>query len=70
MCGSRGDGTRHLMRGVIIFGVNQGQAAWARFYLEPVEEGGADIDRAVSTQVSIGSKSAAGPVMVPPRAES
>ena len=39
MSGTRLDGTRHLMRGVIVFGVQDGRAAWARFYLEPVDDG-------------------------------
>jgi hypothetical protein len=44
MSGTRGDGTAHLMRGVIIFEVATGKAVSARFYLEPVEDvsGGAD----------------------------
>jgi len=45
--GTRPDGSRHVMRGVVIFGVEQGIAAWARFYLEPVEEAGGDVDLAV-----------------------
>ena len=36
--GTRRDGSRHVMRGVVIFGVVDDRAAWARFYLEPVEE--------------------------------
>lgn len=40
--GTRVDGVRHLMRGVIIFGVGDEAISWARFYLEPVEEGGED----------------------------
>ena len=36
MTGTRRDGTPHLMRGVIVFGVDDGVARWARFYLEPV----------------------------------
>ncbi|HVE17534.1 MAG TPA: nuclear transport factor 2 family protein, partial [Ilumatobacteraceae bacterium] len=42
--GTRPDGSRHVMRGVVIFGVDAGVAAWARFYLEPVELGGGDVD--------------------------
>ena len=41
MTGTRRDGTAHRMRGVIIFGVRDGVAAWARFYLEPVDEAAA-----------------------------
>jgi len=50
--GTRPDGSRHLMRGVIIFGVEQGLVAWARFYLEPVEDRGGDVDDAVHRQVT------------------
>ena len=39
MHGTRADGSAHLMRGVIIFGVSDGRANWARFYLEPVDSG-------------------------------
>jgi hypothetical protein len=38
--GTRPDGSAHIMRGVIIFGVESGLATWARFYLEPVQDGG------------------------------
>lgn len=51
MSGTRRDGVPHLMRGVVIFGVEAGRAAWARFYLEPVQEGGGDVDAAVRAQV-------------------
>jgi ketosteroid isomerase-like protein len=50
--GTRRDGTPHLMRGVIIFGVERASIAWARFYLEPVEEAGGDVDHAVRAQVA------------------
>ena len=45
--GTRPDGRSHLMRGVIIFGVAQGRAAWARFYLEPVDAGEGGVDAAI-----------------------
>ncbi len=51
MSGTRLDGTPHLMRGVIIFGVDEGQATSARFYLEPVDDTGAGVADAVSRQV-------------------
>ena len=51
MTGTRGDGTAHRMRGVILFGVRDGVAAWARFYLEPVDEAAATVDDAVRDQV-------------------
>lgn len=47
MRGTRGDGSAHLLRGVIIFGVAAGEATWARLYLEPVEQGGPDVDGAI-----------------------
>src|SRR3954465_13660901 len=47
MSGMGRDGARHRMGGVIIFGVEQGQAAWARFYLEPVEMEAGTADDAV-----------------------
>jgi ketosteroid isomerase-like protein len=58
MRGSRRDGASHLMRGVVIFVVGEGQVTWARFYLEPVEEGGGGIDEAVRRGVGIASDSA------------
>jgi len=51
MSGTRRDGSPHLMRGVVIFGVEDGQASWARFYLEPVQEGGGGVDDAVRRAV-------------------
>jgi hypothetical protein len=54
--GTRLDGTPHLMRGVVIFGVVDGLAAWARFYLEAVHEDGRRIDDAVRQQVSGGGR--------------
>jgi ketosteroid isomerase-like protein len=52
--GTRPDGTAHLMRGVIIFGVVDGLAQWARFYLEPVQSDGGGVDDAVRRQVTSG----------------
>jgi hypothetical protein len=52
--GTRPDGSRHLMRGVVIFGVGGGVAEWARFYLEPVQAGDGDADAAVRRQVAPG----------------
>jgi len=51
MRGTRRDGAEHLMRGVVIFGVDDGRAAWGRFYLEPVEAGGGDVNDAVRRAV-------------------
>jgi ketosteroid isomerase-like protein len=62
MRGSRIDGSMHLMRGVVIFGVDQGQATWARFYLEPVHDEGGGIDAAVRLHLDAGSaQSSSGP---------
>ena len=52
--GTRRDGTKHIMRGVIIFGVAGGLATWARFYLEPVQDNAGTVDEAVRRQVSTG----------------
>lgn len=52
MRGTRRDTGVHLMRGVILFGVVDGRAAWARFYLEPVQDGDG-IDGAVRTAVTV-----------------
>jgi hypothetical protein len=43
------------MRGVVIFGVADGLADWARFYLEPVQDEGGDAGAAVRQQVGSGS---------------
>ena len=60
--GTRRDGSAHVMRGVVIVGVGNGLLTWARVYLEPVQEGGGNVDAAVRRQVA-----AAGP---PPTASS
>jgi ketosteroid isomerase-like protein len=52
--GTRPDGTAHVMRGVVIFGVSDGLVAWARFYLEPVQEDAGSVDEAVRHQVTPG----------------
>ena len=54
--GTRPDGSAHLMRGVVIFGVAGGLADWARFYLEPVQEDGQDAGAAVLRQVAPGGR--------------
>ena len=53
--GTRRDGSAHRMRGVIIFGIVDDVIAWARFYLEPVQEGGGGIDVTVNRQVTGGT---------------
>ena len=55
--GTRRDGSMHVMRGVVIFGVSNGLLAWARFYLEPVQEGGGNVDAAVGQQIAPGGAS-------------
>jgi ketosteroid isomerase-like protein len=45
--GTHLDGSPFLMRGVIVTGVREGTVAWARLYMEPVEQGGGDIEAAV-----------------------
>ena len=57
--GTRRDGSMHLMRGVVIFGVSDGLLAWARFYLEPVQEGSENVDAAVRQQIAPGGASPA-----------
>lgn len=49
--GTRPDRSAHHMRGVIIFGVADDLIVSARFYLEPVETGGPDINAAVREQL-------------------
>lgn len=51
MSGTRLDGTQHLMRGVIVFGLRGGRAVSARFYLEPVDDAAPTVDEAVRAQV-------------------
>jgi len=58
MTGTRGDDTALQMAGVIIFGVRDERFAWARFYLEPVQAGGAGADRALRQHMRAG----AGPI--------
>lgn len=54
MRGTLPGGSPHHMRGVVIFGVDGGEATWARFYLEPVEEGGAGPDDTIRAAVAAG----------------
>ena len=49
--GHRPDGRAELLRGVILFGVEDGLLAWARFYLEPVDDGTDTVDAAVGRLV-------------------
>jgi ketosteroid isomerase-like protein len=52
MRGTRRDGSPHLMCGIILFGVADGRAAWARFYVEPVDVGAGDVNDAVRRAVA------------------
>jgi ketosteroid isomerase-like protein len=45
--GTHDDGSRLDMAGVIVFGIRDGRVAWARLYVEPIEQGGAGIEAAV-----------------------
>jgi limonene-1,2-epoxide hydrolase len=45
--GTHADGSRLDMAGVIVFGVRAERIAWARLYVEPVEQAGEGIDAAV-----------------------
>jgi ketosteroid isomerase-like protein len=53
MRGTRADGATHEMAGVVLFGIDDDdRAAWGRFYLEPVEQGGVDVDGAIRRTVT------------------
>ncbi len=45
--GTHRDGSLFLMRGVTVTGIRDNKIAWARLYMEPVEQGGSDIEAAV-----------------------
>ena len=60
MRGTRRDGAQHLMRGVIVFGVRGERAAWARFFLEPVDPGDDDASAAVRQIIGASSATVAG----------
>ena len=60
MTGTRADGIAQQMAGVIIFGVRDGQFHWARFYLEPVQAGGADVNHALRQHTGAGTGLAPG----------
>jgi ketosteroid isomerase-like protein len=52
MDGTRRDGARHAMAGVIIFGVADDRITSARFYLEPVETATGDVSIAIANALS------------------
>ncbi|HET7026724.1 MAG TPA: nuclear transport factor 2 family protein [Candidatus Limnocylindrales bacterium] len=60
MRGTRRDGQPHLIRGVVIFGLRDGHAVWARFYLEPVDHGSADVNEAVREALALPAASTPG----------
>ena len=45
--GTHTDGAPFWMQGVIVTGIQHGLIAWARLYMEPIEQGGATIDEMV-----------------------
>jgi ketosteroid isomerase-like protein len=51
MRGTRRDGLPHLMRGVSIFTLGDGEFMSVRFYLEPVDAGDVAVDEAVRMAV-------------------
>jgi hypothetical protein len=55
MSGTRLDATPFLVRGIIVFGVRDQRAITARFFLEPVDAGPADVTAAVHAAVGPGS---------------
>lgn len=52
LSGTRRSGSAFEMRGVAIFGVADREAAWCRFYLQPVDEGRVEIDAATRQVVA------------------
>lgn len=52
MDGTRRDGARHAMAGVIIFSVAENRISSARFYLEPVETSTGDVSAAIGRTLS------------------
>jgi ketosteroid isomerase-like protein len=55
--GTRPDGSARLMRGVVIFGIADAAITWARFYLEPVQEGGGSVGEVIARDLSPGGAS-------------
>jgi hypothetical protein len=60
MTGTRRDHSVHQMAGVIVFGVRDGLFSWARFYLEPVQPEGPDVNEALNRHVRAGPATGAG----------
>ena len=55
MSGTRRDGAVHLTRGVIVFRIADERVVSARFYLEPVDTSGTDVNAAVRAAVGVAS---------------
>jgi ketosteroid isomerase-like protein len=51
MRGVRRDGAAHVMRGVVVFTVRDERIREARFYLEPLDDSGGDVNAAVRMAV-------------------
>ena len=49
--GAARSGAMLELRGVIIFGVQDGQVAWSRMYLEPVEQEGLTLDELAGVEL-------------------
>lgn len=69
MRGTRLDGTPLLQRGVVIFEVEDGKATSARFYIEPVEVGGGDVDEAVRRALVVDAAPDAGAAQGRPQSQ-
>ena len=54
MRGTRPDGQPHLMRGVIVFGIEDDEIAEARFFLEPVDADPSDVNAEIARVVQSG----------------
>ena len=54
MRGTRRDGEKHLLRGVIVFDITEGRAGSARFFVEPVDDDPATADQAVARLTGVG----------------
>lgn len=55
MSGTLGNGSPHVMRGVILFRMTGSHIAHARFYLEPLDAASGDVAAAVRTLTSSGT---------------
>lgn len=56
--GTQRDGTKVQFKGVVIFELRNDRIAAGRLYVEPVEEGGEEIDAAVETMMRTGRREA------------